>query len=142
MNRTAGMHVRTARTRIMGFTLTAVVLTACGGGGGSGSAMPPPVVTLSLSSQIVPVGQSATLTWSATEAQSCTALLSTYSGNTADAATWAGSVPTSGTKTLTPSAADYYTYDLTCTGTGATGSGSTVLTVSSPTPTELANEGT
>jgi hypothetical protein len=128
-----------ARTRVMGFTLAAVVLAACGGGA-SGSS--PPIVTLSLNNQIVPVGQSATLTWSATDAQSCTASLGTYSGNTADAGSWTGSMPTSGTKSLTPSAADYYTYTLTCTGNGTTSASSAVLTVAGPTPTQLANEGT
>jgi hypothetical protein len=129
-----------ARTRVMGFTLAAVVLAACGGGGGSGSS--PPIVALSLNSQIVPVGQSATLTWSATDAQSCSASLGTYSGNTADAGSWTGSMPTNGTKIITPSAADYYTYTLTCTGNGATIASSTVLTVAGPTPTVLANDGT
>jgi hypothetical protein len=51
-------------------------------------------------------------------------------------------VPTSGTKSVTPTAADYYTYNLTCTGDGATTEGSTVLTVSGPTPALVANEGT
>jgi hypothetical protein len=133
----------TARTRVMGFTLATVVPAACGGGGGgSASAMLPPTVTLSLSSQILPVGQSATLTWSATDAQSCSASLDTYSGSTADAGSWTGSMPTSGTKSVTPSAADYYTYNLRCSGNGVTSAGSIVLTISGPTPASLVNEGT
>ena len=73
---------------------------------------------------IIPAGQSATLTWSAPNATSCAA-----SGS------WTGSQPTHGTQSFTPTAAGYYTYTLSCTGSGGTSSQSAVLTAYGPTPT-------
>jgi uncharacterized protein (TIGR03437 family) len=88
-------------------------------------------LNMSLSDPIIPAGQSATLTWSSTSAISCSA---------SDG--WSGSRPTSGTQRVTPAAAGYYTYTLTCTGSGDTSSQSVVLTAYGPTPSvvEPANE--
>lgn len=95
-------------------TLLAVLLGACGGGGGgsdggSAPAAPTPApgavtVTISANPTSVASGSTATLTWSSTNASSCTA-----SGS------WSGTRPTSGTETtaaITAGAA----YTLTCTG--------------------------
>ena len=51
-------------------------------------------------------------------------------------------MPTSGTQNVTSSAAGYYTYTLTCAGSGASPSKSVVLTAYGPTPsvTESAND--
>lgn len=85
-------------------------------------------IDLSFDHPIIPVGQSATLRWSAPNATSCSA-----SGS------WSGSQPTSGTQSVTPITAGYSMYTLTCAGSGTT---STTLTAYGPTPTvaEPANE--
>ncbi len=92
----------------------AVFVTACGGGGGGGSDPPTPpsapTVTLTSSAPEVAPGASAVLTWSSTNATSCTA-----SGG------WSGSRPTSGTETVTP-ASSFVNYQLECTGAGGTAS--------------------
>jgi hypothetical protein len=107
------------------------MLAACGGGG-SGTGVGPPVVTLSLSSPIVPLNSSATLTWTVSHAESCTASFDSYTGqSTAD---WSGTVPTSGTLRVPTALADYDTYTLDCTGHGASSEASAVLTVAGPTP--------
>jgi len=88
-------------------------LAACGEGegdplnfGGSGTESVKPTVTLQLTPATVAKGQSATLTWTASEAQTCTA-----SGG------WSGAQPTSGTLSTAPLSAST-SYTLTCTGSG------------------------
>jgi uncharacterized protein (TIGR03437 family) len=81
-----------------------------------------PSVTMSLSNPIIAAGQSATLTWSSTNAASCTA-----SGS------WSGSKATSGTQTVATIAPGYYTYTLNCAGSTTT-TQSVVLTAYGPTP--------
>ena len=119
---------------VLGWAPTALmllVLTACGGdGGGSTSATgagggsvyggggAAAAINLSLSSANIQVGQSATLTWSVTNAAACTA-----------SGAWSGSEPVSGSKTLSPTAAGTYEYTLMCTGSGAAATRSTTLTV-------------
>lgn len=78
---------------------------------------------LSLSNPIVPAGQSATLTWSASNASSCTA-----------SGAWSGPQAASGTVTLTPPSPGYYTYTLDCTGASGATTQSVVLTAYGPTP--------
>ena len=68
-----------------------------------------PAVTLSASPTTIPVGGSTTLTWSATNATSCT-------GSNA----WAVTEPTSGSQVVTPPIPGTYTYSMTCTGPGGT----------------------
>ena len=82
-------------------------------------APPAPKVTISVSPSPITVGQNATLTWSATDATSCTA-----------SGAWSGTEPTSGTQSVTPAAAGSLDYMLACTGTGGTGSNTAMLTVS------------
>ncbi len=83
-------------------------LASCGGGGYSSNGnMGPaltPTITLSIAPTTITVGQSATLTWSTTNASSCTA-----SGS------WSGSEPTSGTQDVSPTASGSLMYTLTCT---------------------------
>jgi uncharacterized protein (TIGR03118 family) len=88
----------------------ALTLEACGGG--HNNPPPMPTVTISVSPATITVGQSATLTWSSTNAVSCAA-----SGNG-----WpANSEPLTGTATETPTAAGTVTYTLTCTGASGGG---------------------
>ena len=72
-------------------------LSACGGSGG-GSINPPPnpkpTVTISASPTTITDGQSSKLTWSSTNATSCTT-----SGS------WSGSIATSGSEKVSPSPA-------------------------------------
>jgi Bacterial Ig-like domain (group 3)/Beta-propeller repeat len=99
---------------------------SCTGAGGTTTqmavltvaAVPAPTVTIGVSPTSITVGQSATLTWSSTNATSCTA-----------SSAWTGTQATSGTVQETPTAAGSPSYTLTCTGTGGSGSGSATLTV-------------
>jgi Bacterial Ig-like domain (group 3) len=81
-----------------------------------------PAVTLSVSPGTITVGQSATLSWSSTNATSCTA-----SGS------WSGAQATSGSETVTPSSPGGLAYSLSCTGAGGTGDATPqTLTVNAP----------
>jgi uncharacterized protein (TIGR03118 family) len=113
--------------------LIALALQACGGSGGSGYTAPPlppaptPTVTLSVSPTSITAGQSAALTWSSTQAVSCTA-----------SGAWSGSEAATGSQAVTPTTSGSVTYTLTCTGAsgggyggggGLTGTQTTTLTV-------------
>jgi hypothetical protein len=100
------------------------VLT-CTGSGGSADATatltvttPAPTVTISVSPTSITVGASATVTWSSTNATSCTA-----------SGAWTGSEATSGTASVTPTTAATDSYTLSCTGAGGSASGTANLTV-------------
>jgi uncharacterized protein (TIGR03437 family) len=82
-----------------------------------------PTISMSLSSSIVPAGQSAKLTWSSMNASSCTASNS-----------WSGPQLTSGTQIVTPALPGYYTYTLTCNSATYASIQSVVLTVHGFTP--------
>ncbi len=77
---------------------------------------PLPTVSLSASPLSITSGQSSTLTWSSTNATSCTA-----SGG------WTGAKSTSGTQSVSPTINT--TYTLTCTGSGGSASQSVTVTV-------------
>jgi hypothetical protein len=81
----------------------------------------PPTVTISVAPTAITLGQQATLTWSSTNATSCSA------GNA-----WSGSQPLTGSLTLSPTAAGALTYTLACAGPGGSTSMSTTLTVNAP----------
>ncbi|TSC69223.1 MAG: Uncharacterized protein G01um101456_290 [Parcubacteria group bacterium Gr01-1014_56] len=92
----------------------------------SGSPVPPPptsapTVTLSVSPVSITAGQSSSLTWSSTNATSCTA----SNG-------WTGAKATSGTQSVSPTANT--TYTMTCTGAGGSANQSTTVTVTSTAP--------
>ena len=88
------------------------------------SAVPTPTVTISAAPTSIVLGQTATLTWSSTNATACTA-----SGS------WTGAEVVSGSATITPSAAGALSYVLTCTGSGGSGNATAALTVTTPAPT-------
>jgi hypothetical protein len=82
---------------------------------------PPPVVTLSASPTSVTSGETTTLTWSATNATSCTA-----------AGAWSGTKAASGTAasaTLTSNS----TFEIECVGPGGRANASAAVTVNAPT---------
>lgn len=79
---------------------------------------PAPTVTISASPATIALGSSSTLTWSSTDATSCTA-----------SGAWAGTKATSGSQSVTPAATGSGTYTLTCTGAGGSGTGAATVTV-------------
>ena len=83
-----------------------------------------PTVTIAVAPTSITVGQSATLTWSSVNATACTA-----------SGAWSGSEGTSGTMSVTPTAAGTLGYVLTCTGAGGSGNATASLTVAAPLPT-------
>ncbi len=84
---------------------------------------PLPSVTISVNPTSITLGQSATLTWSSSNATSCTA-----------SNAWSGAQATSGTQTVSPTQIGTNTYTLTCTGPGGTLIASVPLTVNNPLP--------
>jgi hypothetical protein len=88
------------------------------------TAVPAPVVTIGVLPASIILGQSATLTWSTSNATACTA-----------SGAWSGSEGTSGTQSVTPTATGSLGYVLTCTGTGGSGNGTASLVVAAPLPT-------
>jgi len=82
-----------------------------------------PTVSLSASPTSITSGDYSTLTWSSTNASSCSA-----SGG------WTGSVATSGSKATDPLTVST-TYTLTCTGSGGSASQNTTITVATGAPT-------
>jgi hypothetical protein len=80
---------------------------------------PAPTVSLSASPTTVNAGQSSTLTWNSSNADSCTA-----------SGAWSGSQPISGS-TSTGALNQTSTYSLTCTGTGGSANTSVTVIVSS-----------
>ncbi len=88
------------------------------------SSTPAPTVTLTTNPTSITQGQSSTLTWSSTNATSCTA-----SGG------WTGTKTTSGTQAVSPTANT--TYTLTCTGAGGSANQSVTVGVSAATAYNL-----
>jgi hypothetical protein len=108
-------------------TSTTKYRLACTGTGGTSSdsatvtVVPAPTVTLTANPTSITAGQSSMLTWSSTNATSCTA-----SGG------WTGTKATSGSQSVSP--ASTTTYTLACTGIGGTTSQSATVTVSGSPP--------
>jgi uncharacterized repeat protein (TIGR03803 family) len=84
----------------------------------AGSQSPAPTVALAVSPGSITLGNTATLTWSSTDATACTA-----------SGAWSGSVGTSGSLSQRPAATGTSTYTLTCTGSGGTATRSVNLVV-------------
>ena len=102
----------------------------CSGAGGSAHASAEltvnaavPTVTLAINPTSITVGESATLTWSSTNATSCTA-----------SGAWSGTQATSGTSSVAPGSAGISAYMLSCSRADDTTSATSVvkLTVSAP----------
>ena len=108
------MNTRRITPRITAFLAStgAILLAACGGGYGGGSSMstPPPTVTIAVAPTTIVLGQSATLTWTASGGTACTA---------SDA--WSGTQAATGSLKVTPAAVGTSTYTLTCSGSGYNG---------------------
>ena len=89
-----------------------LILTSCGGGGGSTPT--PPTVNLSADPTSVLVENTSTLTWSSTNATSCSA-------------SWTSQTGTSGLEAVTISAAGNNSFSISCTGAGGSGSASVTV---------------
>lgn len=117
------------RSHMLFAGLMAAAIAGCGGGGSGAAASgdpvapatPAPTVLLSIDLAKVAVGQPAKLTWSSTNATSCTA-----------AGAWTGAQATSGTAAQTPATGGLRTYTLTCAGAGGTTTQSVALAVPLP----------
>ena len=97
-------------------SISFVVLISCGGGGGGGggepsTSSPQPVVSLSADQTSVLVDSSTNLTWSSTNANSCSA-------------SWTSQTTTSGTASVTISTVGNNNFSITCSGAGGNGSAS------------------
>jgi 6-phosphogluconolactonase (cycloisomerase 2 family) len=107
-------------------TGTATYTLTCTGNGGSTNASASvtvnapasATVTISVSPTTVNEGNSATLTWSSTNATSCIA-----------SGAWSGTQSNSGSESVSPTPAGSYTYTLACNGAGGNASSSATLTV-------------
>ena len=99
------------------FLLTSIFLiSACGGGGGGGSAPLPTIDSFTASSLAdTLVGSTLQLSWTSTNATSCTA-----------SGAWTGSKSSSGTESVTVSINGTNTFSLICSGTGGSSTTSSV----------------
>ncbi len=105
------------------------IISSCGGGGGGGGggsdsmpATPPaPMLNLSTSSANVNENTAFTLSWTSSNASSCTA-----SGD------WSGTKSASGNENITESTVGTKTYTLTCSGTGGSVSKSVTVNIVNP----------
>ena len=96
------------------------VIASCGGGGGGSSAeptVPSATITLSISDNQIYIGESLILTWSTTNATSCSA-----SGS------WSGSKALSGSESITPDTDGSKSFTLTCSNSAGTSTSRTVST--------------
>ena len=100
------------------FSLISIIfIAACGGGGGGSSSEPttpitpsnPSITSFNTSSTSIFEGESITLNWSSTNANSCSA-----SGD------WSGTKSTNGSETLPLASVKTYTFTLTCSGASGT----------------------
>ena len=101
--------------------LPLIIIVSCGGGGGGGGGgsiptAPAPTISFSANPTSVLIGSDSTLTWSSSNATSC-------SGSGA----WSGSRATSGSETVTISAVGNISFTITCSGEG--GNRSATVTV-------------
>ena len=98
-----------------------IFLASCGGGGGGGGGggdstpvTPAPNVSLTAESNSVIVGNSTNLTWSSTNASSCSA-------------DWTSATTTSGTEAVTITEPGNKSFSITCSGAGGSGSASVTI---------------
>jgi uncharacterized protein (TIGR03118 family) len=99
---------RTVRALASAAALTfALVLAGCGGDsdGGGDDGGGSPTVTLSAAPTTIALGQSTTLTWSASAGTTCTA-----------SGAWSGAKAATGTEAVTPDSSGDQTFTLTCSG--------------------------
>lgn len=102
------------------YIITSVfIVTSCGGGGGGGGGSVPQLIaavisSFTSSSTSVEVGSTVDLSWSATNASSCSA-------------SWTNQTSISGTETVTVSSSGNNTFSITCSGEGGNDSKSIIV---------------
>ena len=120
-------------TPLVGLTL-ALILAGCGGGGGDSAPStsqhqvntPAPTITASFAKSTASIGTPVVLTWSSTNATSCTA-----------SGAWSGVQLLSGSLTVTPAVGGQAKYTLTCSGAG--GSTATDVVLATPIPVQASS---
>lgn len=127
------------RTRGLCYTAIPVIaagsLIGCGSGnGGYGAPMmppppPPPVVSFSApaGATSINLGQAVTLTWTSSNASSCTLSASSSIGGT-----FTATQPTAGTITVAPMGTGNVTYTMTCMGANGNGAATTAAITVNP----------
>jgi hypothetical protein len=102
-------------TKITPIIIFTFFTTSCGGGGGGGESdsytlpAPPATSNISLSSEKGYIGEDIIITWSSTNATSCSA-----------SNAWTGTKDTSGSESYSLDAAGSFTFEISCTGSGGT----------------------
>ena len=107
------------KNNLIAIVFSLVFIAACGGGGGGGSptpSEPSPTASLSASSSSVILDTVITLTWSSTNATSCSA-----------SGTWTGTKAISGTEDVTISTPGDNAFGINCTGAGGSASASAIV---------------
>lgn len=104
-----------------GCSLSSIV--SCGGGGGGGGGGSNPTVTLTANPSTVSSGGNSTLTWTVSDATSCTA-----SGD------WSGSKSTSGGSEVQTNITSNESYTLTCSNSNGSSQDSATVTLSASAP--------
>ena len=108
--------------KLLSVIFSILFIASCGGGGGGGgdtaptppTVTPAPIVNLSADPSSVLLNNSSTLTWSSSNATSCSA-------------DWTSSTAASGTQSVTISTTGNTTFSITCSGTGGSGSASVTV---------------
>src|ERR1700741_2811860 len=117
--------------RLVGIAAFGWVLARCSGNysgaafrnPGRGAPPPPAAPTVALTAQpaTILLGQSTALTWTSTDANTCTA-----------GGDWSGALATSGSASQPPAGTGDHTYSVSCTGAGGSASASATVTVNAP----------
>jgi outer membrane lipoprotein SlyB len=105
--------MRTGKSFVAAALSFATVLSAC-----QKAEQAPPSITISVSPTSVKEGENANLTWSATNATSCTG-----------SGTWNGTQPTTGSQQVNASAPGANAYTLMCTGPGGSAANTATLAI-------------
>ena len=106
--------------KLLPITFSILFIVSCGGGGGGGGSTPTPpttpapTVNLSAEPTSVVLESTSTLTWSSTNATSCSA-------------SWTSQTGTSGSEAVTISTAGNNSFSITCSGAGGSGSASVTV---------------
>lgn len=97
-------------------------LSSCGGGGSAPPAIP--TVALSASSQTITLGDTITVNWTSSNANSCSAT-----------GAWSGTLETNGSRSIVVSSFGSVVYSINCSGAGGSASANVTITSNANPPT-------